>query len=203
MTSATFKAVAAAAVAVAASLLIVTPADAGKKAQAQQGAVVKAPAAAKLEGAWIAKVVEVEGQPIAPPGQWTYVLSPDPSGRRAAGHGTIDVGLYTPPLDLMADEVSPLLIDLVMTGPNTGTFNSVWYGIKKGVTSVGTTAEIIYIGVNHGEINLVEPGKSENTHNIEFYLAESDADKDGLPDPGAVPLGPAVVVHTVDTRLGQ
>ena len=173
MTIGKFKVGAATIVAVAASVLLVAPADAGKKSQVQQSTMVKAPAAAKLEGAWIAKVVEVEGQPIAPPGQWTYVLSPDPSGRRAAGHGTIDVGLYTPPLDQMADEVSPLLIDLVMTGPNSGTFNSVWYGIKKGVTSVGTTAEIIYIGVNHGEINLVEPGRSENTHNIEFYLANT------------------------------
>ena len=33
----------------------------------------------KLEGAWIAKV---DGST----GQWSYVLSPDSSGRRASGH---------------------------------------------------------------------------------------------------------------------
>ena len=39
----------------------------------------------KLEGAWIAKVVEA-------PGQWSYVLSSNPSGRFASGHGSVDVG---------------------------------------------------------------------------------------------------------------
>jgi hypothetical protein len=201
MSTRRFGIAAAVAVAVAASVFTAAPADAGKK-MAAQAAMPPAPAAAKLEGAWIAKVVEVEGQLVAPPSQWTYVLSPDSSGRRASGHGTIDVGLYTP-LDEMADAVSPLLIDLVMTGPTTGTFNSVWYGLKKGPTSVGTTAEIIYIGVNHGDINMVAPGKSKNTHNIAFYGPESDEDHDGLPDAGAQPLAPPIVVHTEDTRLGQ
>ena len=40
----------------------------------------------KLEGAWVAKVV---GMPL----QWTYTLSPDPSGRRAAMYGTVQVAI--------------------------------------------------------------------------------------------------------------
>jgi hypothetical protein len=168
---------------VASAVLLVAPADAGKQSSA----------AFKLEGAWIARVVEVPG------GQWTYTLSPDASGRHATGHGSIDVGLYTPPLSDMVDITSPLLIDVVITGPDTAKFNSVWYGTKK-VTGLATTAEVIYIGVNRGDFKRVAPNKSEGTHNIEFYLASADADHDGLPDPGAVPVGGATV-HTIDTRL--
>jgi hypothetical protein len=167
----------------ASAVLLVAPANAGDKASA----------AFKLEGAWIARVVEVPG------GQWTYTVSPDASGRHATCHGSIDVGLYTPPLDDMADMTSPLLIDVVITGPDTAKFNSIWYGIKK-VKGLGTTAEVIYIGVNQGELKRVAPNKSEGTHNILFYLASADADHDGLPDPGATPVGGATV-HTIDTRL--
>jgi hypothetical protein len=147
----------------------------------------------KLEGAWVARVVEVPG------GQWSYVVSPDPSGRRATGHGTIDVGLYVPGIDELADGPSPLLIDVVMTGPDTAKFNSIWYGLKK-VSGGMTTAEVAYIGVNWGELKFVAPNKLEGTHNIEYYLPSADADHDGMPDPGAVPVGGAQV-HTVDTRL--
>jgi len=199
----TFKVIATATVAVAASLLLVTPVDAGKKVATAKNVMVQAPAAAKLEGAWIAKVVGAEGIPQAPPGMWTYVLAPEPSGRHAAGHGSIDIGFYVPGVSDLADETSPLLIDIVMTGPDTGQFNSVWYGLKKGPTSVGTTGEIVYIGVNHGTMKFVAPGKSEGTHNIEFFWPESDTDNDGLPDPGATPIAPATVVYSVDSRLGQ
>lgn len=166
----------------ASAVLLVAPADAGKKASA----------AFKLEGAWIARIVEVPG------GQWTYTTSPDASGRHATGHGSIDVGLYTPLSD-MVDTTSPLLIDAVITGPDTVKFNSIWYGTKK-VVGLATLAEVIYIGVNHGELKQVAPNKREGTHNIEFYLASADADHDGLPDPDAVPVA-AVTVHTIDTRL--
>ena len=167
----------------ASAVLLVAPVDAGKKASV----------AFKLDGAWIARVVEVPG------GQWTYTLSPDASGRHATGHGSIDVGLYTPPLSDMVDTTSPLLIDIVITGPDTAKFNSIWYGIKK-VTGLATTAEVVYIGVNRGESRRVAPNRNEGTHNIEFCLASADADHDGLPDPGAVPVAGATV-HTIDTRL--
>jgi hypothetical protein len=114
-------------------------------------------------------------------------------------HGTIDVGLYTPGLDEMADKTSPLLIDVVMTGSDTAKFNSIWYGLKAASGGM-TTAEVVYIGVNWGELKFVAPNKTEGTHHIEFYLPSADADHDGLPDPGAVPIGGAQV-HTVDTRL--
>ena len=81
-----FKVVAATIVAVAASVMMMAPADAGKKAPQEPKATAPSPNSIKLEpSAWIAKVDGL-------PGQWTYVVSPDPSGRHAAAHGTIDVG---------------------------------------------------------------------------------------------------------------
>jgi hypothetical protein len=172
------------AAAVAASLLLVTPVSAGPPASK----------ACKLGGVWVAKVVEA-------PAQWSYIVAADASGRRASAHGTVDVGLYVPGINELADSQSPFLIDIVATGPDTAQFNSVWYGLKETVGGV-TTAEVVYIGVDWGELKCVAPGKSELTHNIEFYLPDADGDNDGYPDPGAIPIGGAQV-HTVDTRLGQ
>lgn len=179
-----FKVLVAAASAVALSLLLANPAVAAPPASK----------AGKLGGAWIARVVDG-------PGQWTYMLAADPSGRRAAGHGSIDVGFYVPGLSELSDQNSPLLIDMVMTGPDRGTFNSVWYGLKKASGGM-TTTEIVYIGISWGEFKLVAPGKSEATHNIEFYLPFQDADGDGLPDPGEIPVG-GWQGKSMDVRLGQ
>jgi hypothetical protein len=190
-----FKVVAATIVAVAASVLLVSPADAGKKSAPPVKSVTPSPNSIKLEpGVWVAKVVGV-------PAQWNYVVSADPSGRHAAAFGTVDVGFYSP-LDTMTDETSPLLIDVVMTGPATATFNSVWYGIRK-VPGPVVSAEIVYIGVNRGVLKFVAPGKAEGTHNISYYWPYADGDGDGFPDPGAEPIAPTQTVYTVDTRLGQ
>jgi hypothetical protein len=148
------------------------------------GAANNAMGAMKLEGAWIAKV---PGTPV----QWTYVLSPDPSGRSASFHGSIEVGFGNP---LGSDRTSPLLGAVVMTGPTTGKFNSVWYGISN-------IAGVVYIGVDTGDIEFVG-GKILGTHNLVFYLPDQDADEDGLPDPGEMPaFGYPGPVHTIDTRL--
>lgn len=191
-----FKVVTATIVAVAASVLLVSPAEAGKKATQEAKAVTPSPNSIRLEsGVWVAKVVEA-------PAQWNYIASADPSGRHAAAYGTVDVGFYSP-LDTMIDEISPLLIDVVMTGPDTATFNSVWYGIRK-VPGPVLSAEIVYIGVDRGVLKYVSSGKAEGTHNISYYWADSDGDGDGFPDPGSDPIEPTpTVVHTVDTRLGQ
>jgi len=163
--------------------------------------VMPAPAVAdsfgKLEpGVWIAKVVEVPGA------QWSYIVAPDPSGRHAAAHGTVEVGIYIEALDAITDKTSPLLVDIVMTGPRAAKFNSVWYGLQE-IAGPYTNAQVLYIGVNHGEIQFVGPGKAEGTHNIEYYWASQDADNDGLPDPGELPFAVAGPIHTVETRLGQ
>ena len=164
------------------AFMVITPADAANE---DSGAF-------KLEGAWIAKGV---GFPL----QWTYVLSFDPSGRRASLHGSIDVGLGGSGFD--ADRGSPLLGELVMTGPDTAKFISVWYGLKTTPPGSPVSAQIVYIGVNKGDVKFTGPGKGTASHHIAYYLPSSDADGDGLPDQGTTPaLGP-IPITTFDTRL--
>lgn len=144
------------------------------------------PHANKLEGAWIAKA------PLPPPLapaqlQWTYTLSPDPSGRRASLSGSIQV--HIPPTivipGLFADLEynSPFVGETVMTGPDTANFTAVWYGMKKAFPF----NQIVYIGVNSGQIKFTGPGKSEVTHALAFYVPGTDGDGDGLPDEGETP----------------
>lgn len=181
----TLKVLATSFVAVAAACVLSASAVAGDKGMG----------ARKIEpGAWIARVVEA-------PGQWTYVVTAAPSGLRGAAIGAVQVGLYTPGLDEMADRTSPLVIDLVVTKPGVVQFNSVWYGLKDGTDGV-TTGQIVYIGMNHGEITFLSRDKAEGVHNIEYFLPTQDVDKDGLPDPGQLPIGGGTV-HTKETRLDQ
>jgi hypothetical protein len=178
------KVVVAVLAAVAAGGLAVTPASAGGNAAS----------AYKLEGAWIAKAA---GFPL--PLQWTYVLSPDASGRSAALHGSIDVGVGGA-AGLGAEYASPLIGQLVMTGPDTAKFTTVWYGMRR-LTGAPVTATIVYIGVNKGEAKFVGQGEAISSHNIAHYLPGSDADGDGLPDEGQVPVVGPIPVTTADTRV--
>ncbi len=146
----------------------------------------------KLQGAWIARVIEVPGA------QWTYVASSDPSGRRASAHGSIDVGFAGGP---EADHTSPLLVEVKMVSPTTAVFNSIWYGIQEGDFGA-LNAKVVYIGMNHGTIEYTGPDTAYGTHHLEFYLASQDKNNDGLPDPGEKPLpGGPPTVHTLETRL--
>jgi len=197
-----FGITAAAVLAVAASLLIAAPADAGKKTAAKSGPATPTLSSHKLEpGVWVAKVVGT-------PAQWNYVVTADPSGRHAAAFGKADVGFYSP-LDELIDETSPLLIDVVMTSPDVATFNSVWYGIKNDPVDLGggnkVTGYLVYMGVDRGQMHFIAPGKAEGTHNVCYYLdpVTADSDQDGFPDPLATPDMCLETIYTVDTRLGQ
>jgi len=153
----------------------------------------------KLEGAWVAKVVEFPG------GQWSYVISADPSGRRASGHGSIDIGfdpnvIFGGPVFEPRDSNSPILVNMVMTGPDTASYYSIWYGLKNLGPSSPVTTKIVLIGVVTGELNFVGPGKALGTHNFALYFPTQDADGDGFPDEGETT--PFVFqLTTVDTRL--
>jgi hypothetical protein len=148
----------------------------------------------KLEGAWVAKV---PGAPM----QWSYALSPDPSGRRAAMTGFLQVpirpGVAVPGLFDDLEFMSPLVGEVVMTGPDTGVFSCVWYGLKSGFPF----DEVVFIGVNSGEIQFTGPGKTEITHHLAFYAPTSDADGDGIPDPDQAPAL-CLPSTSIDTRLG-
>ena len=173
-----------AAVAVTACLLLTAPI-----AMADKGAY-------KLEGAWVAKVVGF-------PGQWSYVLAADPSGRRASGHGSVDVGFNPGVFGCYFGETnadSPILINLEMTGPDTSVAYSIWYALSSAVPS---STEIVFIGEVRTETKFVAPGKSESTHYFSFYRPDQDVNPaDGFPDEGQTPACSAPVpLYTVDTRL--
>lgn len=138
----------------------------------------RASEARHLGGAWIAKV---PGTPL----QWTYTMTPDPSGRAAVISGSIQVpfspaALIDPTLFPDVESVSPMVGQAVMTGPNTADFSAVWYGLKKGVPF----DQVVFIGVTSGKIKFTGKGKAEVTHNLGFYAPSTDANGDGLPDPG-------------------
>ena len=146
----------------------------------------------KLEGAWIAKV---DGST----GQWTYVLSPDASGRRASGHGSIDIGFFVSP---DSDVSSPILIEMEMTGRKTVAAYSVFYSLKElsPVAPLEPTRELVFIGVVQSTGEFVTPNKFEVSHYFEFFPATADVDGDGLPDPGQDPFA-TLNLTTTDTRV--
>lgn len=157
----------------------------------------------KLEGVWVAKVV--------PPyvGQWSYMVSSDPSGKRGSGHGSVDVGPranfacalngYLTEFE-PSDTESPILVSMVMTGPDTISYNSVWYGLKDLGPMSPISNEIVLIGTVSGDLEVVAPGKMIGTHNFALYYPTADADGDGFPDEGATPAC-LFQLNTVDTRL--
>ena len=147
----------------------------------------------KLEGVWIAKSAG---------GQWTYVLTPDPSGRRASGHGSVEIGFSLDFLFGESDRPSPLLINLEMTGKDTGVYNCIWYGIRElpDLGPMTPTAELTYIGIVKGTLTFVGPGKMEGLHSFELYYPDQDGDGDGLPDPNEEPAF-AFEAESIDTRL--
>ncbi len=138
------------------------------------------PQALKLEGAWIATV---PGMPL----RWTYTLSPDPSGKQAALSGAIQVpvqpAVIVPGLFADLEYVSPMIGQVVMSSRDTARFTAVWYGLKKGVPF----DQVVFIGVNSGEIKMNSPSQTEVTHHLAFYDPSTDANGDGLPDPGTAP----------------
>lgn len=153
----------------------------------------KGAGANKLEGAWVAKVVGA-------PSQWSYVLVPDPSGRRAALAGSVDVGFSVAGLFGPTDRTSILMANLVMTGPDHGVFNSVWFGLKELPETSPITDVVVWIGTSQGTFTFTAPGKISVVHNFAFYWPSADSDGDGLPDANAEPAY-EVQILSEDTRL--
>lgn len=157
----------------------------------------------KLGGAWVAKVDSVFGGPPPAEAQWSYVISADPSGRSAAGHGSIEAGFNVDALFPgfePIDSSSPILVNIVMTSPDTGSFYAVWYGLKKLGDFDPVTDKIVMIGVVSGELKFVGPGKALGSHYFELYRPDQDKDKDGFPDEDETAEF-SFPATTVDTRL--
>ncbi len=147
----------------------------------------------KLEGAWIARF---PGQPGV---QFTYALSPDPSGRRATITAFIQVGVMPSLFGLFPDAeiLSPVVGEAAMTADGTVIFNSVLYGIKKG----WPFDQIVFIEMDYGQVRYTGTGKAEGTQIFALYDPISDQDGDGLPDPGAIPVLTSPPMTRVDTRV--
>jgi hypothetical protein len=95
---------------------------------------------------------------------------------------------------------SPLIGELIITGPRSGMFNSMWYLLGAGTD--GLTHTILLVGVNKGEFRYVGEGRMEGTHNIAFYLPGTfGTDAYGFPLPGQDPVAPPLVFTTKDARL--
>ncbi len=108
----------------------------------------------------------------------------------------VPLGLYYPPFGAV-EYTSPIIGEAVLTGRDTGTFISIWYGLKKGFPF----NEVVYIGMNSGEFKFVGPGKAVGTHNLVFCLPSQEADGDGFPDPGQAPVLALPATTTMETRL--
>jgi hypothetical protein len=150
--------------------------------------------AVKLEGAWIAKVTAMDGVPPGTPlpFQWSYVLAPSASGRSASIHGSVDVAF--PETIVASDFHSPIVGEMVQTGPNTVAFTSIWYHLVEG----NPVDQIVLIGMARGEARFIGPGKVEATHHFALYLPGADADGDGLPEGTPILTFDAT---TMDTRV--
>jgi hypothetical protein len=149
------------------------------------------PQAFKLEGAWVARAI---GFPS--PVQWSYVLQPNPSGRTATLHGSVDLGFPsdTPP----GTSASPLIGECAVAAPGTATCFVMWYSVLKG--GPGRFDTLIAIGTVTSEMTFVAPARGVVTHHFAIYSPDQDADGDGFPDPGQVPRQ-TFSVTSHDTRL--
>lgn len=147
----------------------------------------------KLEGAWVARVSSMEGVPTGTPlpFQWNYVLVPSASGRRASLHGSVVVAF---PLAIPSDFASPIIGEMIVTGPDTIAFTTIWHHVRTG----SPVDQVVLIGMARGEARFIEPGKVEATHQFALYLPSADADGDGLPE--GVPIM-TFQVTSIDTRV--
>jgi hypothetical protein len=146
----------------------------------------------KLEGAWIARVTSFEGGPWPFLTQWSYVVTADPSGRRGTVHGSVDVPFPGVP----GDYVTPIIGEVIQTGPETAVDNSIWYHVQK----ASPVNEIVAIGTAKGEWRWLGPDKVETTIHFAIYDPSADTNGDGIPEPDAIPLT-AFTVTTEDRRL--
>ena len=124
----------------------------------------------KLEGAWISQSA----------GDVRALLTqvPDASGHSAVFRGQMvwkPEALARLGLDAVTDEIA----EAVATGPNTGKYSGIWYGLAGG--------RIVMIFLDNSTFTFDGPS-SVVQHTIDVYLATTDADNDGFPDPGSTPV---------------
>ena len=74
----------------------------------------------------------------------------------------------------------------VRIAPNTFRYKSIIHGIVD--NPPGEPNDYSYIRIDEGVSEFVDCNTQHVTNNLSIYLAEQDADQDGLPDPGESPI---------------
>jgi len=118
---------------------------------------------------------------------WNALQIPlDPAGRTAATrihlpiYNTDFAGLLAA---LGADTISDAVGEVKMVGRNTANYRTVFY-----LHAQGNPPTLSAIAVNAGTVTYTGPDNFEVAYTIDVYLPGADADADGLPDPGSVPI---------------
>jgi hypothetical protein len=98
--------------------------------------------------------------------------------------------------NLLYDFTSPIIGEIVLTGPQTAAFNTYFYGIRK----AAPFDQIVFIGRSWGETRFTGPRELESIHHFELYLPAADTNGDGLPEDKGYLIN-EFVVTTRDTRI--
>lgn len=132
-----------------------------------------------LEGTWVGKN-PADGRPFME----TFV--PDPSGRRSQffirGNGAPALFAQFP--DVRTADAG-LRGEAVRVSQDEWRFRGIVWAVTD---SEDGGQDIVYIAVYEGVVTLVDCDTQEGLTVISFFLAEQDADGDGIPDDGEEPF---------------
>jgi hypothetical protein len=136
----------------------------------------------KLGGAWLG--IKSDGGH-----RWTCIQTPlDSAAREAALH--IKFIIYSKQMAGLigskgADSFSPFVGDGRMIGRTTAQFTQVGYAMKQ--SQLGQPPEIKLIFVAFGTFEFTDSEHAALNYTVNVYLATTDGDGDGMPDPGSAP----------------
>jgi len=148
----------------------------------EQNAVWPPDLGPRLDGAWIIAAPTPLGGKIV---HTVFMTAQDADGLRytvvmAHSECTPTVWGTFPEATKKADMVGMA----VKTGPTTAKGTLIGYGVKAGELE----EEVVYIQIASYEATLVDENTLELTATQSFYLPEQDADGDGFPDEGELPV---------------
>ena len=145
------------------------------------------PAAAdcQVAGAWVGKFT---GGPWDTPLIIQNTLTPlDPEGNKLVYVIRLvnpDATFKIPPF-AESDYMSELVGEAVKTGPGTYDFSLLGYGVHERPEDRN---EIIFLWTVDGSLTCEDGNRITNDVNLAIYSADQDANQDGIPDEGAVPM---------------